>query len=474
MNPDLAYLFALLLAGAAVSGMAAAAVIGIPTLRHWPALWAASLMVTVAIPVSGYIILVSAPELSAAPAAIAASIPLNGLFGEEPLSTPIQPETSDLAWWSWLPTLVLAVYLSGAAASLVRLCLGRWRASRIAAAATGPHRLAGIPYWLSDKAIVPFAYGGGLLLRETRIVVPRRFANKLGRDAQSMIVRHEHAHLVHHDDRLGLALRIVLAISWFSPFAHWLFARWRQATEIRSDAAALANQSDEMRSVYANTLIEALHIMAGRVRQYPAASFSTHRIRSEKMRITQIMSGNPTVFKRGRATLVLAAMAGGISAIGGLAVAANGQVKPGTEVQQARAVQSLAQGIVDGKITAGFGDRADPFQDGKIRMHKGLDIAAPTGTPIHAPSDGSIVEATNLFDNKPNYGIEVVHRSSDGLLTLFAHLDGFTVVPGQTVKKGELIAMVGNTGKSTGPHVHIETIRDGRHVDPVLAWPELK
>ncbi|MBV7267288.1 M23 family metallopeptidase [Erythrobacter ani] len=193
----------------------------------------------------------------------------------------------------------------------------------------------------------------------------------------------------------------------------------------------------------------------------------------------QIMRGSPLVYKRGGARVALSAVAFAATGVGAMSVSAHGDALSYEEPRLSVVTQSAPRAvpavrIVEGKITARFGTAADPFRSGKSRNHKGIDIAAPIGTPVQAPSDGSIVEATNLFDNKPNYGIVVVHRASNGTLTLFAHLDGFMVTPGQTVSAGQQIARVGNSGKSTGPHVHIETIRDGEHVDPQSVWPVLQ
>ena len=127
--------------------------------------------------------------------------------------------------------------------------------------------------------------------------------------------------------------------------------------------------------------------------------------------------------------------------------------------------------MVTGKLTSKFGPALDPFKKGKTRNHFGTDIAAPTGTPIYAPADGIIREATSIYDGKPAYGNVVVLETEGGVMTMFAHLDGYTVVSGQAVTKGAQIATVGSSGKSTGPHVHIETHKEGKRVDPETIWP---
>jgi murein DD-endopeptidase MepM/ murein hydrolase activator NlpD len=127
--------------------------------------------------------------------------------------------------------------------------------------------------------------------------------------------------------------------------------------------------------------------------------------------------------------------------------------------------------MVNGRMTSPFGPTADPFKDGETRNHYGVDIAAPTGTPIYAPANGVIVAATDAYKGNPKYGNVVALKTDGGVLTVFAHLDGFNVTEGQNVTQGNQIATVGSSGQSTGPHVHIETYDNGTRVDPVSIWP---
>ena len=162
----------------------------------------------------------------------------------------------------------------------------------------------------------------------------------------------------------------------------------------------------------------------------------------------------------------LIAVAIGLSVTGTLGIAATATA----DTPSTKSVKAIASDIVTGRLTAKFGQSFDPFKDGKMRDHWGVDIAASIGTPIHAPAAGTIRVATDLYQNKPAYGTVVVIETENGVTTLFSHLDGYTVEEGQRVVKGELIATVGNTGRSTGPHVHIETYKDGERVDPMTVW----
>lgn len=109
-------------------------------------------------------------------------------------------------------------------------------------------------------------------------------------------------------------------------------------------------------------------------------------------------------------------------------------------------------------ITSHFGDLED-----RNRAHKGLDIAMPSGTPIKAVLDGTI---TISEENSPSYGkyIEITHN--DTLKTRYAHCSELKVKNGDKVKQGDIIALVGSTGDSTGPHLHLEVIKNNIKVDP--------
>ncbi len=116
---------------------------------------------------------------------------------------------------------------------------------------------------------------------------------------------------------------------------------------------------------------------------------------------------------------------------------------------------------VDGNFVSDFGARIDPFT-GAVRYHKGIDISASTGTPIYAPADGEVIFAGWTG----GWGKNVVIRHTDNLSTRYAHCSEICSVVGQDVKRGDLIARVGSTGRSVAPHLHYEVLIDGRQEDP--------
>lgn len=111
---------------------------------------------------------------------------------------------------------------------------------------------------------------------------------------------------------------------------------------------------------------------------------------------------------------------------------------------------------VRGYLSATFGNRIDPFTAQKD-FHPGIDISAPMGTKIQAPADGVVV-STGV---QGGYGNAIVLDHGNGIVTRYGHMDSFEVKPGQRVRRGDVIGHVGNTGRSTAPHVHYEVwVRD--------------
>ena len=117
---------------------------------------------------------------------------------------------------------------------------------------------------------------------------------------------------------------------------------------------------------------------------------------------------------------------------------------------------------VSGYISSYFGGRPDPFS-GHSAYHTGIDIAAPTGTPVTAVAEGMVTFA----GTRSGYGDVVEIDHGNGYMTRYAHNSAIVAQPGQRVHVGDVIAKAGSTGRSTGSHVHFEVWYDGRVVNPL-------
>ncbi len=113
-------------------------------------------------------------------------------------------------------------------------------------------------------------------------------------------------------------------------------------------------------------------------------------------------------------------------------------------------------------LTSSFGMRTHPVLGGR-RQHQGIDLAAPSGTPVYATADGVIGRA----DWYSSYGLYISINHGASMETRYAHLSRLAVAAGDNVKKGDLIGYVGSTGRSTGPHLHYEVRVEGLAVNPI-------
>ena len=130
--------------------------------------------------------------------------------------------------------------------------------------------------------------------------------------------------------------------------------------------------------------------------------------------------------------------------------------------QSADAVHPEGKPVDEGQISSYFGEREDPF-DGHDAFHKGLDFAGRMGEPVHAVAAGIVT----WVGPRSGYGNVVEIDHGHGYVTRYAHAESTLVSVGEAVTRGQQIALMGSTGRSTGPHVHFEVLRDGHAVNPL-------
>jgi len=115
-----------------------------------------------------------------------------------------------------------------------------------------------------------------------------------------------------------------------------------------------------------------------------------------------------------------------------------------------------------GRTTSGFGTRRDPFNSRRMEFHKGIDIGIPVGTKVQASRSGRVV----FSGYEDGYGKLVILEHEFGYQTYYGHLSRCLVKRGDSVRPGQFIALSGNTGRSTGPHLHFEIRKNGRSMNP--------
>lgn len=121
---------------------------------------------------------------------------------------------------------------------------------------------------------------------------------------------------------------------------------------------------------------------------------------------------------------------------------------------------------IRGPVNSDFGLRTSPWSPGS-EFHSGIDIGAPVGTPVRAPAPGVVAFA----GRHPEYGVALVIDHGNDTRSVYGHLSQLRVVASQTVQRGDLVALTGNTGRSSGPHLHYEIQVRGEPVDPnIYLW----
>lgn len=139
-----------------------------------------------------------------------------------------------------------------------------------------------------------------------------------------------------------------------------------------------------------------------------------------------------------------------------------GQVEQSLSLQADRLALTPTLAPTVGVLTAGYGLRSDPFT-GRQEFHMGIDISSPKGGRVVAPANGTVVRVR--WESGYGRVVEIAHGF--GVRTLYAHLEAPRVVEGQRVRRGDLVGLVGSTGRSTGPHLHYEVQVGGKPVNPL-------
>ncbi len=384
-----------------------------------------------------------------------------------------------------LPALLWAVYGGGLLLWLARWALATRRLQAVLRSSDpvqtsqlpGPEtrqavrqlQATGIAVRCTEGGGTPFAVGwphARILLPAASLTLPDR--------ALRLVIGHEAAHLHRRDPLRAGIMRLVAALYWFNPFVQRIAARVQLAAELQCDARALAEAPAAgdgrlLAQAYVETLRHATALR-------PASALSHRDPGGHQLRLRHMLQGDAGRRPGKAITLLLAAS--GVTATLCLAAvqAAATAVPPSLAVPlQAASVTLLeatvplapafAAPVAQARVTSVFGHASDFRQ----RAHRGVDFAARRGTAVQAPADGTIIAATRTYPDGPNYGTVVVIDHGGGWQTLLAHLQDYEVVVGQRVRKGEVIARTGNTGRTTGPHLHMELLRSGTRVDP-QAW----
>ncbi|MCH9650562.1 MAG: peptidoglycan DD-metalloendopeptidase family protein [Deltaproteobacteria bacterium] len=325
----------------------------------------------------------------------------------------------------------------------------------------------------SDACSVPFTVGW---LRP-RIFLPLSLAQTWPKEQVEAIVAHELAH-IRRRDSLWIGLHCLVRAAYFFHPALWLAnSRLDQTRERVCDELVLSTGAIHPRT-YGECLVAILRqqiSLPGTTGAVPVPTFAQDK-RRMSMRLLGIVHHRPSHRSHRAAALILPWLLGLLLLPMGSIEAERGNSKESsldTLATSAKLPASSSEAaplpwsspLPGARITSPFGFRKSPL-DKNSESHRGIDLVGPKGAEILAPADGRVEIATELLEGHAKLGTTVLVDHGNGLKSRYAHLGSLLVKEQQTVRAGQPIAIQGNTGASTGPHLHFEVWRDGEAIDP--------
>jgi beta-lactamase regulating signal transducer with metallopeptidase domain len=276
------------------------------------------------------------------------------------------------------------------------------------------------------------------------IVVPASFASLDGRDRRA-ILAHELAHIGRNDFAKYLLLGLLKRVFFFNPAVWMIVADILACEEMETDreAISLLGIAPE---VYGTTILNFYALSSSGGHTVPAFTGSAKRRLT--MRIEELRAGR-------RRSMRFAPLWVAVFAFAFALPHANYGATKGS------AALPLVNPVDVGRISLDYGPTKHPITH-ESYDHRGVDLAAPNGTPILSAMDGTVT----AVEKGEKEGIYLVIADGSGLETLYSHLGKTNVAKGATVRAGERIAFVGSSGVSTGPHLHFEIHKDGVTINP--------
>jgi hypothetical protein len=351
--------------------------------------------------------------------------------------------------------------------------------------------LRGLTVLETGAAVSPMLAG----LWRPVLLLPRHLRN-FGARQQQLIVAHELAHWRRRDHWWLHASLLLQTVLWFNPALRMLARGLAQAQELGCDRHVLAGQPVALRRDYAAALVAQLRVQchgAGMAAAFGGSGAAALSERLRQMRqddlgwsgrlagvgrlalgacCAAVLAGSVVLQPAFAWRTVPAAEVPGGAAAPGAAFAPAQASAPASVSASGPAWPTWQAPLAHMSVASPYGPRHAPVS-AAARFHHGIDLRAARGTPLLAPADGTVADVTDRYQGEAKYGKVIVIDHGDGLRSVYAHLEQWTVHAGERVAAGQPIGKTGNTGKTTGPHLHVEVLRHGEHIDPqrLIAQP---
>lgn len=305
-----------------------------------------------------------------------------------------------------------------------------------------PSQFAGIHFYSGPDIAQPFSFFKWIFFPSS----PKKY------NPEVAILKHEKAHADQWHTLDLLLLEIITIVLWFNPFIFLLRRSLKQVHEYQADSEAIESpgaKADYLRLIVSKARLQALSGIA--------SQFYWLTI---KKRINMITKNKSTKLNKLSYLLIIP-----ILTISTMAFSSLNLMEP-TPLEKAGNIPCITP-IKEGdfnKISSGWGMRKHPITH-EMKMHNGIDFSAKLGTDVIATADGRVIKTEFKGEGK-GYGRVVYIQHSDVYTTLYTQLSEFKVKPGDIVKQGDVIGLVGKSGFSTGPHLHYEVWENGKAVNP--------
>ncbi len=297
----------------------------------------------------------------------------------------------------------------------------------------------------------PFVFG----VFQPLVVLPQYFSS-MNENRQRILIQHELTHIASKDPIAVITWRVLSAVFWINPFIGKMECQFVRAMEHRCDRHTIARYGVS-KFEYAQTLLQSLRKSAV-THTSPVAQFNSTALDAEdyKQRLTHIVDGTEST----NIAVILVTC---------LAIVALFGAKLYWDTMGISEAPKWQHPLTDYRISSPYNNVS------KIRFykpHKGVDYVAPIGSPITAAADGVVIVADGQTLH-PNFGNTVLIQHKGGYQTLYAHLASISVKPGDWISAGQRIGVIGDTGRTTGVHLHFEVMRDQLRLDPETVLPKL-
>lgn len=269
-----------------------------------------------------------------------------------------------------------------------------------------------------------------------------------------------------------ILLELLLVLQWFNPFMYRYRLAFKEIHEYLADRGVLLSKSDKIS--YQKLILDQIEKS---FKLNLASQFNYSLTKNRIKMMTRINSGKLARFKILMvlplvAILLMAFTIDTSSMLGKTIVGSDNSISllhsssPDMMYDNSDVPSIFPVKKVDGvEISSSYGMRVDPISK-KKRLHKGVDIRAPKGTPVYAAADGLVRKVIDKHEPGKGYGKYIIIDHANGYSTLYSMLSKINITEGQEVKQGNIIGSVGSTGRSTGPHLHYEIKKNGENVNP--------